>query len=101
MRGKKKHMSGEAAETRKKEQTTSASVNQSTFSFFFNRLGFGHGETLHGLVFLLSCVLLLCACAGVAVCVRLYQHAAVEGVAVPVRRIAAAMVDWRTGSRIN
>lgn len=69
-------------------------VEVSTFSLLFDGLGFRHGETLHGLVLLLRRVLLVRGRPGFTVGVRVDQHAAVKGVAVPVGRVAAPMIHW-------
>lgn len=68
-------------------------VRENTFPLFFDRLGFRHGEALHGLVLLPGHVLLLGRWPSFAVGVRVDQHAAVEGVAVSAGRIAVAMID--------
>jgi len=66
-----------------------------TFALFLDGLGFGDGETLHGLELLLRRLLLVRRRLGLAVGPRVHQHAAGERVALPVGRIPAAMIDWR------
>lgn len=50
-----------------------------TLSLLFDGLWFRHSETLHGLIFLLRLVILRL----LGLAVRVHQHAAVKGVAVP------------------
>lgn len=50
-----------------------------TLSLLFDGLWFRHSETLHGLIFLLCLVILRL----LGLAVRVHQHAAVKGVAVP------------------
>lgn len=70
-----------------------------TFPLLLDGLGFRHGETLHGLVLLLRRLLLVGRGTGLAVGERVDQHAAVEGVAVPGRSVAATVVDCEGGGR--
>lgn len=68
-------------------------VEGNTFTLLLDGLGFRHGKTLHGLILLLRRLLLVGRGTGLAVSERVDQHAAVEGVTVPGRSVAATVVD--------
>lgn len=70
-----------------------------TFPLLLDGLGFRHSKTLHGLILLLRRLLLVGCGTGLAVSKRVDQHAAVEGVAVPGRSVAATVVDFERGER--
>lgn len=86
------HVGEEGQDGEKRQEKIKKNKRYCTFAFLFDRFGFRDGETLHGLVFLMHRVLLVGQRPHFAVSVRVDQHTTVKGVAVPVRRITAAMV---------